>query len=96
MIHESRRKDDQPSWKKVAHNVVLVGAVITTIAGWVVVAGRHFVIWETVRRDARNIAALSIRVDKAESKLDRRRVELDTAKEEIKTLRIRVREIERK
>jgi len=86
----TRRKDDKPSWEKVARNFLLVCAVVVNIAGLIVVAGRHFVVWETVQTNARNVAIIEVRLDKAESKLDGRRVEIDTNKEEIKRLRDRL------
>ena len=91
-----RRQDDGPSWKKVAHNVILVGSSITALIVGVRIIGTHYrdeervrIIQRNIEAITRNLEALTIRIGAAERELDRRTPEIKHNAEEIRRLRDR-------
>lgn len=91
---KNRRSSDQPSWEKVATNIVLVGSAVAAVLMGIRVVGGYYVeqeklrvIERTVDSLTKNIQLLSIRFEETKREVDRRSHRILDNEREIERLR---------
>lgn len=93
---KNRREGDEPSWKKVALNVVLVGSSLTAVLVGVRVVGGYYVDQQKIRiieraleSITRNIEYLERRIEETANEVERRGPRILDNEREIERLRNR-------
>lgn len=76
-MNVKRRKDDRFAWSKVAHNIVLVGSVLTALIVGLRVVGGYYVEQEKLRIVEAAIKSITLNIDLIEQRITKAEREID-------------------
>lgn len=74
---KNRRLDDEPSWKKVALNIVLMGSALTAVLVGFRIVGGYYVEYEKVRVIEKTIDSITRSVEALEKRIERTAIEVE-------------------